>query len=392
LSSRWFAMSNTHPDREKRGSPMTRDVLIAVSADEDPTHAWKGVLYQVPRDAVDNNKLGLDKNGLYMSAIVGVGSKVVPMLAIPKADLLWKGDQAPSLAHVNYFETPKISADPARGSHGSRGEEGMIPAYDLDPAKKPGDPMIFVNRFQAAWDGETAIQIRKVTWTSPTKAEMTGPFTIGLGRTYTEPKDQAAQPPLADKTQVSPPIRPGGGRIVNAVVKHGSVWMIAATQVGAQPGAFWVQIDLKTLKVMQQGSLGDPSAALVFPSLNVDADGNVGIGLNRMSASEYPSVWVTGRLKTDPPGTVRPMVRAAAGSHVYLLVDWDTAAARAGVNYMDHSTVVVDPADPTLFWTYHVVTTQDMGPIDKDGKKVGTGAYGTMFVAWRVGPPRKSTK
>ena len=44
-------------------------------------------------------------------------------------------------------------------------------------------------------------------------AHMTDPFTVGLGVTHPAPTIQAAQPPLPQKGLVSPPIRPGGGRL-----------------------------------------------------------------------------------------------------------------------------------------------------------------------------------
>jgi hypothetical protein len=285
---------------------------------------------------------------------------------------------------VNYFETPKAPADPARGTHGSRGEEGMIPAYDFNPTKKLGDPAIFINRFQAEWDGETAMQIRKVTWTSPTKAALTGPFRVGLGTTYTEPTTQGIQPPLAQAGLVSPAIRPGGGRLVNAVVSHGSVWAIAATQVGKRTGSFWAEIDVATLKLVQHGTVGDPEGDVVFASLNVDRDGNLGIAMNRTSASEFPSAYVTGRLRADPPNTLRPLVKAVAGRYVYVPPSWDLSKPGNGTGYMDFSTVVVDPADPTLFWTHQEVPTNDCLPVEING-----GKFGTTFVAFRLGPAGK---
>ena len=387
LTSRWFATSDTRRRDGKGAGSLTRDMLLAVSGDADPTHPWKAVVYTVPNESleIDNIKIGIDRNGVYLTSLVAVTAKVVPMVAIPKADLLWKGGAAPSLANANYFETPKAPADPVRGTHGSRGDEGMIPAFDLNPGKAPGDPMIFINRFQAAWDGETVMQIRKVTWISPVKATMTGPFAVGLGRTYTEPKTQGIQPPLAQAGLVSPPIRPGGGRLVNAVVGHGSVWAIAATQVGDRTGAFWLEIAAGSLKLVQQGTVGDATADIIFASLNVDANGHVGIAMNRTSATEFPSIYVTGRLATDPPGTLRPMVKAVAGRHVFVKEGWDLSKPGSGTNYMDFSTVVVDPADPTLFWTYQEVPTNDCLPVEKNG-----GKFGTAFVAFRVGPAARA--
>jgi hypothetical protein len=379
LSRRWFATSDALiAEGQNRGG--TRHMLLAVSADEDPTHPWKAVDVQakVEKD-VDNLKLGLDRNGVYLTGLVWTDEKTIPVVAIPKADLLWSGNAVPSLAHANHLAADKAAPDPARGTHGSRGDEGMIPAFDLNPDKNPGDPTILINRFQSDWAGETAIQIRKVTWTSPTTAVMSGPIVIGLGVTLTEPTTQAMQPPLPQAGLVSPPIRPGGGRLVNAVVSRGSVWAIAATQVGSHTGAFWVEIDLKTMTLAQRGTVGDPAADIVFASANVDGHGNLGIAMNRMSATEYPSIWVTGRLASDPPNALRPMVRAVEGRHVFIPLKWDLSKPGNGTGYMDYSTVVVDPSDSSLFWTYQEVTTNDCLPVDPNG-----GRFGTSFVAFRV--------
>ncbi|MBE3123544.1 MAG: hypothetical protein IMZ65_01940 [Planctomycetes bacterium] len=378
LSSRWFATSDSVVD-DGKAMHGTSHMLLAVSQDDDPTHPWKAVDTQATI-LVDNIKLGLDKNGVYLTALAAITDKAIPMIAIPKTDLLWTGTGVPSLAHLNYFETPKTPADPARGTHGSRGDEGMIPAFDLNPHKKLGDPMIFINRFQAEWAGETAMQIRKVTWTSPTKATMTGPVSVGLGVTHTAPTTQAMQPPLPQKGLVSPPIRPGGGRLVNAVVSRGSVWAIAATDVNHRTGAFWVEIDLRTMKLVQHGTVGDPAADIVFASLNVDVNGNLGMAMNRSSASDYLSIYVTGRLASDPPNTLRPLVKAVEGRYVFIPKAWNLSSPGNGTGYMDFSTVVVDPSDPTLFWTYQEVPTHDCMPVETNG-----GKFGTAFVAFRVG-------
>jgi hypothetical protein len=391
LSSRWFATSDTHGASQDGHFTVTQEMLLAVSSDDDPTHPWKAVKYQATM-GVDNIKLGIDKNGVYLTSLVGVNSKTIPVIAIPKTDLLWKGTANPSLEHANYFQVDKAAPLAERGTHGSRGDEGMIPAFDLNPNKKFDEPMILINRFQADPDAETAVQIRKVTWTSPGKAVLTGPFVIGLGVTHKEPP-LAPQPPPPGEGLYSPAIRPGGGRMVNAVVNHGNVWAIAATDVNGRAGAFWVEVDPRAMKVVQHGLLGDPNAHIIFASLNVDSNGNLGIAMNRTSESSYPSAYVTGRFASDPPNTLRPLVKAVEGRYIFVKEGWDLSkpgnggTRLEGTNYMDFSTVVMDPADPTLFWTYQEVPTNDCTPVAING-----GKFGTAFVAFRVGPQRKQQR
>lgn len=373
LSRRWFAAANVNV------KGMSSTMLIAVSQDDDPMHPWKAVAYSMP-GAIDNVKLGLDRNGFYTTALAGrAGPEAiqVPVVAIPKADLLWKGAALPSLAHANVFEVPGGGRMSDR-KYG--GVEGMVPAMDFDPKKKPGDPEIYVNRVRKEVDGETILQIRKLTWTSPTKATLSEPIEIGLGTHYTvQPTTLGVQPPLPGGL-ISPGIRAGEARIVNAVVKHGSLWTVAAAEVGERTGAFWVEVDLEAMKLVQHGTLGDPDGDIVFPSINVDAHRNVGIGMSHTSAREAPSIYVTGHLAGDAPGTLRPLVRAVEGKYVHLRKDVDLTKPGQSVSWSDHSIVVMDPSDPSLFWTYQEATTNETMPPETNGDR-----FGTHWVAWRVG-------
>jgi hypothetical protein len=374
MTKRWFATCNSNM------GGMTRYMFIAVSADADPAHPWKAVDYEA-RVLVDNMKLGLDKNGFYTTALSGGREENanVPVIAIPKADLLWKGTAAPSLAHLNYME---VALEPRMGDKKYPGQEGMVPAFDLNPAKKPGDPAVFINRYRREVGGETIIQIRTVTWTSPTSATLSDPTNIGLGVHYTVQPTKMAEQPSLPGGLLSPPIRPGEARIVNAVVSGGSVWAIAGADVNDRAAAFWVEIDLKTMKLVQHGTLADPAAHIVFPSLNVDGEGNLGIAMTRVSATEAASTCVTGRLRGDPPNTLRPLVRAVEGKFVYFKSETDLSKPGQTVQWSDYSTVVMDPSDPMLFWSYQMAATNDCLPKETNG-----GRFGTTWVGFTVGRP-----
>jgi len=375
MTSRWFATANTNVNG------LSKHILFAVSSDDDPTHAWKAVDCQALPMTVDNAKLGIDRFGLYSTALAGGRDEAarVPVIAIPKADLLWKGDAVPSLAHFNGFEVPGGERMSDRKYNGT---EGMVPAFDLDPRKKPGEPEIYVNRYRTEVDGETILQVRKLTWTTPVKATLGEPTNIGLGTHYSvQPTTLGIQPPLPGGL-ISPGIRAGEARIVNAVVRNGSLWTIAAAEVDNRTGAFWVQIDLTTMKLVQHGTLADPKADILFPSLNVDARGNLGVGMSRTSADEALSIYVTGRAASDPPNTLRPLVRAVQGRYVHFRRDTDLTKPGQNVSWSDYSTVVVDPSDPTLFWTFQEATTNETLPPETNADR-----YGTHWVAWRVGGP-----
>lgn len=372
VTSRWFASANTNI------KGLSDRVFFAVSTDDDPTRPWKAVEYQTPV-VVDNAKLGVDKFGVYSTALAGRADATpitVPMIAIPKLDLLWKGEGKPSLAHLNLFQ---VEGSGRMSDRKYNGVEGMVPAFDLNPDKRPGDPEIFVNRYRTEVDGETILQLRTVTWTSPVKAALGEAINIGLTTHYAmQPTTLGIQPPLPD-VLFAPGIRAGEARIVNATVRNGSLWTVAAAEVNNRDGAFWVQIDLRSMKLVQHGTLADPDGDILFPSLNVDARGNLGIAMSRTSAKEALSIYVTGRLASDPPNTLRPLVRAVTGRFVHYRRDTDLTKPDQNVSWSDYSTVVLDPSDPTLFWTFQEATTNETMPKEK------ADAYGTHWVAWRVG-------
>jgi hypothetical protein len=109
LTNRWFALADSWLNAP------SNHMLIGISTDADPTHPWKAVDLEA-RVPVDNIKLGLDKNGFYSAETGGVrGDKpLAAVLAIPKADLLWKGDGKPNqgVSTSGYSTTVLDPSDP----------------------------------------------------------------------------------------------------------------------------------------------------------------------------------------------------------------------------------------------------------------------------------------
>jgi hypothetical protein len=129
----------------------------------------------------------------------------------------------------------------------------------------------------------------------------------------------------------------------------------------------------------QHGTLSDPGADILFPSLSVDAKGNLGMAMIRTSAAEPASTYVTGRGHLDPPNTLRPLTRAVAGRYVFFQKTTDLTKPGQSAPNSDYSTTVADPFSPTMFWSYQLAATNDCMPPDTNG-----GRYGTNWVAFRV--------
>lgn len=76
-------------------------------------------------------------------------------------------------------------------------------------------------------------------------------------------------------------------------------------------------------------------------SAAMDSAGNIGLGYSASSSTTHPSVWYTGRLVTDPPGTM-PQGEGT-------IID-GTGSLLSSQRWGDYSSMSVDPTDDCSFW------------------------------------------
>ena len=88
----------------------------------------------------------------------------------------------------------------------------------------------------------------------------------------------------------------------------------------------------------QSGEVGAPGAASYFPSIDISPNGNIGMNFLESSASEYVSMYVSGRSVSDPAGTMEATRLAVAG----------TGASYTRVG--DYSGISLDPSASGTFW------------------------------------------
>ena len=81
-----------------------------------------------------------------------------------------------------------------------------------------------------------------------------------------------------------------------------------------------------------------PGVATYFPAIDINKAGDIGLTYMETSPSEYISMYVTGQIKGDPAGTMRPAVLAQAGVAPYL-----------GYRQGDFAGMSVDPVNDS-FW------------------------------------------
>ena len=149
-------------------------------------------------------------------------------------------------------------------------------------------------------------------------------------------------------------------RALQAVWRDNSLWttaqVVPVSGVDAgQATAHWWELDtssLASISVVQQGDVGGediaPGTHTFFPSIAVDGNGNMGIGFAASAPTIFPSAAYTGRLSSEPPGTVQPTEILAMGQDVYVRT-FGTGRNRWG----DYSGIAVDPLDDMTFCAFN---------------------------------------
>lgn len=91
--------------------------------------------------------------------------------------------------------------------------------------------------------------------------------------------------------------------------------------------------------LFQEGTIGADTTHRWMSSIAMDGFGNIGIGYNVSSSSVFPGIRYTGRVATDPAGTMAPEQTVIDGT-----------ASNSNSRYGDYSSLNVDPTTECTFW------------------------------------------
>ena len=120
------------------------------------------------------------------------------------------------------------------------------------------------------------------------------------------------EPPMAKQLGAGPLSVAGGAVLLSQpVFRNGHIWAVQQVGVGSTAGIRWFEIDVSMwpkLTFIQDARLSNPNEYLNFPALAVDEQENMALIFGQSSSKEHPSLWITGRLATDAPNTVRPPI------------------------------------------------------------------------------------
>ncbi len=221
----------------------------------------------------------------------------------------------------------------------------LLPS-DLDGATKPpaGSPNYLLNL------GTNSLNLWKfhVNWTTPSLSTLTGPTKIAVA-TFSEACGEA-EFCIPQPGGNSSSLDSLGDRLMHRLAYHnfGSYESIVATHsvnppTNAWSGIRWYEIRNPggTPTVYQQGTFSPPDQqSRWMGSIAMDKVGDIAIGYSVSSDFLNPAIRYTGRLVSDPLGTMETEVNVIIGNGV------QTTSDRWG----DYSGMSVDPVDQCTFW------------------------------------------
>jgi hypothetical protein len=304
---------------------------IAVSTTNDPTgEYWQYEFLTNETFFTDYGKIGVWPDAYYMSFnMFGPNGEVEGgAYAFDRAAML-----AGAPAGMIIFSTGN--------------QVGVLPS-DLDGATPPpaGSPNYFMT-----FDVNPARLLQwqfHVDWSTPANSTFTGPLEIPVAE-FIFPVCEADRGQCVPQLDSPEKLETLDGRLMYRLVyrnfgDHES--LVVNHTVGTETGSAalrWYEIRSPGASpvVHQQGTYAPDSSFRWMGSLAMDGNGNIALGYSRSSASEYPSVAVTGRLAGDPPGTMgaEDVWVAGGGSQIQSSSRWG-----------DYSTMSIDPVDDCTFW------------------------------------------
>lgn len=220
----------------------------------------------------------------------------------------------------------------------------LLPS-DLDGAQTTkGEPNFFMEMNP---QDSTSLNLYKfhVDFANPGASTFTGPTTIKVAP-YTQACGGQTCIPQQGTTQELDSL---GDRLMfrlayrkfkdheSLVVTHSVTGNTAAANVR------WYEIRNPNTKpvVFQQGTFAAGNNSLWMASIGMDKAGDIAFGASVSSNSMHPSIVFTGRVSSDPLGTMESaaLIKLGQGSQINNLSRWG-----------DYSSISIDPIDDCTFW------------------------------------------
>lgn len=296
---------------------------VAVSTTSDATGTYNRYAFSFGNtDFPDYPKLGVWPDAYYMSFNVFLNDNTftgADACALDRNAML-----AGNAATIICFQQPSSVAS-------------LLPS-DMDGTIPPsaGEPGFFMNF------GKNVIQLWTfhVDFTTPANSTFTGPTVIPVAiftprcfrSCVVQPGTTQRLDALGDRPMYRLAYRQFPDGVESLVFNHSISTGVRWYEVRSPNGA---------PAVYQQGTFGPDSATRWMGSIAMDQSGDMALGYSVSSSSIYPSIYFTGRVASDTPGSMEGEQLLVNGS----------GSQTEGVNrWGDYSAMTLDPVDDCTFW------------------------------------------
>ena len=339
-------------------SPDFSHECVAVSQTDDATGAWN--VYDFVTDSqnfVDYPKMGVWPDGYYMSGHVfnAAGTAFLAgRIFVFERDKMLQG-----------LPARQLQADLKQYSN--KPQFGFLPA-DLDSLTPPpaGEAEFFIGPNPATKNrlASTRVAVRwgaapTITLTETLIQETWDTAPCVSDTAFADHRDCVPEPPPATPTDYVDSVDSrlmhrlayrnfGGNPVQESLVAN-----VSATGKNSQPkhGAIrWYEFrnagSSTTTPTVLQASTYDPDTNYRWMgSIAMDKDHNIALGYSKSSLTVIPSIFITGRLSSDPPNTLSSETLVKAGTGVQT-----NTPVFAQSRWGDYSAMTVDPVDQCTFY------------------------------------------
>jgi alpha-tubulin suppressor-like RCC1 family protein len=304
---------------------------IAVSETSDATGKWHRYSFEYSNE-IDYPKIGVWPDAYYISYNLYSGGFIGSEACALHREAMLKGEAATQQCFIDKSGANTLQPATIDGSTPPpTGEQEWF--VSISPTEKNA---------LAWWRFH-------VNWTNPSETTFTGPTNLAV-EPFTTLCGNAECVPQAETTRL---LQGGGQHLMYRLVyrNFGTHQSILATdailtepKVGEKSaGMRWYELrpSGSALTVYQQGTYSPDGAYRWMGSIAMDGSGDMALGYSVSSSSLHPQIRYTGRLVTDPLGTMpqgETTVYEGAGSQ--------TTAYRWG----DYTEMSIDPSDECTFW------------------------------------------
>ncbi len=205
--------------------------------------------------------------------------------------------------------------------------------------------------------------------------------------TVSNPLAPAVQP-LSSTGAISAGLDPRTLFVLSAVIYKHSIFAVQTVWIENRQVVRWYELDVSRaasygqITIKQWGDIDtcQPNESCFVPAINVDKCGNVGVAFTISGPNTLPTFAYTGRLRSDPPGTMRkPFQTIKVSPYPYnggnqtiryfqnpptLLNRWE-----------DYKALVIDPNDGKTFFAFGENSADDKPPalpndVDAQGRSL----------------------